>query len=411
MVESYFDNAATTKPYPEVAATVCRALSEDFGNPSSRHRRGVEAKRILEHSRETLAQALGVEPDEIVFTSGGTESNNLAIMGACLARREPCGRIITTELEHPSVTRTIRSLKREGWQVEYLRARGGSLDLGQLAEALDATTGLISVMGVQNELGYLFPLEQVAQLRAQRASQALLHTDAVQVFGKLPFLPRMLNVDLASISAHKVGGPKGIGALYVRRGTRMFTTAFGGGQERGLRSGTEALPLIAGFGRAVEVTMRQQEQTLRLACDLKRYLIEQLHAGFEQVVINSREDGSPYLVNFALPGMDSSKALLLLSDKGVLLSTASACESNHATVPPGTWRPKHPLVLQLAGISKRLAKSVFRVSFFCGNTRADVDRLVFALKQLERDGSARIGTPKSPVLGTRVTASGKKTPL
>jgi cysteine desulfurase len=386
----YLDNAATTRPYPEVIDVIRQTLEDDFGNPSSLHRKGVEAKRVREHSRETIAQALEVEPDEIFFTSGGTEANNLGLTGACLARRNPRGTVITTELEHPSVTKTVRNLKREGWRVDYLRTTGGSLDLAQLAGLLGPDTGLISIMSIQNELGYRFPVEEAAQLRSTLAPQALLHTDAVQSFGKLPLLPNKSGIDLASISAHKVGGPKGVGALYVRRGTRMFTTAFGGGQERGLRSGTEAMPLIAGFGQAVEITLREQGRVTRLVLDLRAYLIERLQASLGPVMLNSREDGSPYIVNFAVPDMDSAKALQLLSDAGIFLSTAAACESNHANVPPGTWRKKHPLALQLAGIPKRIGQSVFRVSFFGGNTRADVDRLVSALAQLRRDGRARM---------------------
>jgi cysteine desulfurase len=385
----YFDNAATTKPYPEVVDVIRQALEDDFGNPSSLHRKGIEAKRILEHSRATIAQALDVEPEEIFFTSGGTESNNLGLMGACLARRSPRGTIITTDLEHPSVTKTVRNLKREGWQVEYLRATDGCLDLAQLTEALNPAVGLITVMSVQNELGYRFPLDQIAQMRTALAPQALLHTDAVQSFGKLPLLPRKSGIDLASISAHKIGGPKGIGALYVQREARLFTTAFGGGQEKGLRSGTEALPLIAGFGRAVAITLRERERVGRLALDLKTYLIGCLQTRFEQVIINSPENGSPYIVSFAIPGMDSGKALSLLSDEGIFVSTASACESNHLTVPPGTWRRKHPLALQLAGIPARIGKSVFRVSFFAGNTRSEVDRFVAALTQLYRNSQAQ----------------------
>jgi cysteine desulfurase len=394
----YLDNAATTKPYPEVIDLIHQTLDEDFGNPSSPHRKGVEAKRILEGSRKTVADALEVDPSEVFFTSGGTEANNLALVGVSLARRAlsgdrriPSGGILTTELEHPSVTKTIRGLKREGWHVDYLRARGGNLDLGQLAKALGPDTLLITIMSVQNELGYRFPLETVAQMRDKLAPQAVVHTDAVQCFGKLPLLPRASGIDLASVSAHKIGGPKGIAALYVRRGTPMFTTAFGGGQERGLRSGTEALPLIAGFGRAVEITLRRQERLNRLALDLRRYLIDRLRTAFERVVINSRKDGSPFIVNFALPGMDSRKALLLLSDEDIFVSTASACESNRATVPPGTWREKHPLIPQLAGIPKREERSIFRVSFFAENTRADIDRFVFALKRLSRD-ECMVGT-------------------
>jgi cysteine desulfurase len=386
----YLDNAATTKPHPEVIDTICQTLKNDFGNPSSLHRKGVEAKRILEHSREILAEALEVEPTEIFFTSGGTEANNLGLTGVCMARRDPRGTIITTELEHPSVTKTVRNLKREGWQVEYLRAVDGCLDFAQLSELLGPATGLITVMSVQNELGYRFPLEEIAQMRTALAPQALLHTDAVQAFGKLPLLPQRSGIDLMSMSAHKIGGPKGIGALYVRKGTKMFTTAFGGGQEKGLRSGTEALPSIAGFGKAVEITLRDWTQVNRLVLDLRTYLVGRLRASFEQVIINSREDGSPYIVNFAIPGMDSSKALFLLSDESIFLSTAAACESNHTTVPPGTWREKHPLALRLAGVSGRTSRSVFRVSFFADNTRADIDRLIHALKRIDDQGLAGI---------------------
>jgi cysteine desulfurase len=380
----YLDNAATTRPYPEVIDVISEALAKDFGNPSSLHRKGIEAKRILEHSRAIVAQALDVEPTDIFFTSGGTESNNLAITGASLARREPKGKIITSELEHPSVTKTVRNLKREGWRAAYIRAVGGNFDWEQLTDELDPSTSLVTVMSVQNELGYRFPLEKIAQLRTEYAPQALVHTDAVQSFGKLPLTPQTAGIDLASISSHKIGGPKGIGALYVHKRVKMFTTAFGGGQERGLRSGTEALPLIAGFGKAVEITMRNGRRNLRLVADLRRYLLERLRTGFRDLIINSREDGSPYIVNFALPSINSKKALELLSDQDIFVSTTAACESNHLTVPPGTWREKHPLALQLAGIPKRTANNVFRISFFSHNTRTDIDRFIDALQQIDK---------------------------
>jgi cysteine desulfurase len=376
MKEVYLDNAATTQLYPEVIEVIHEELCYNYGNPSSTHRKGQKAKRTLEQSREVIARALGAEPSEIVFTSGGTESNNLAIYGACLARQNKNRSIITSALEHPSVTKTIRGLKRMGWSVDYVDVLNSEFDLEALARALSLDTTLITVMSVQNELGYLFPLERIAQLRDETAPQALLHTDAVQAFGKIDMCPSIWGIDLASFSSHKIGGPKGIGALYVKRDTSLFTTAFGGGQERGLRSGTEAVPLIAGFAKAVELTIGARESNHAHVALLKAHLEHGLRARFGAVKLNSRCDGSPYIVNFTLPGISNRKALKKLSDHGVYVSAASACASNHSTVPPGTWREKHPLVLQLSGVPAKLTTSTFRVSFGWKNTIEDVDCLI-----------------------------------
>jgi cysteine desulfurase len=375
----YLDNAATTMPWPKVVDAVTETLADEWGNPSSLHERGRRAKALLEHSRAVIASALCVSPDELFFTSGGTESNNLAIAGTCLARVSTRGNVITSALEHPSVTKAVRNLKREGWHIDYIPAENGVLDEEVLINALNPTTTLISVMAAQNELGYLFALDRIARERNRRAPQALLHTDAVQFFGKLPFNPHEQGIDLASLSAHKIGGPRGIGALFIKAKTHMFTTSFGGGQERGIRSGTEAVFLAVGFARAVEICMANMRETIRQVTGLKHYLEGCLRATFEQVLVNSREDGSPYIVSFTLPGIDSARAAHYLSEHHVHLSTASACESNHKTVEPGTWRPKHPLTLQLAGLSKRAAKSTFRVSFFAHNTPADIDSLIALL--------------------------------
>lgn len=384
--ETYLDNAATTMPYPEVVETVCEALRDNWGNPSSSHHKGREAKGILERSRATIASSIGVHPDEVYFTSGGTEANNLAIIGSCLAQRERHGQgmVVTSTLEHPSVTKTVRGLKREGWPVEYLGAVEGELDLARLSDLLDSASpiALLSIMSVQNELGYRFPLDEIAHLRDQKASDVLFHTDAVQAFGKFELLPREMGVDLMSMSSHKIGGPKGIGALYVRRDVDLFTTAFGGGQERGLRSGTEALPLIAGFAKAVEITMEARPQTFARVERLKHLLIDSLRQRFGQVVINSREDGSPFILNFSLPGTNNKKALERLSEAGVFISTASACASNHTTVQPGTWREKHPLSLQLAGVPMNLTQSTYRISFGKLTTEADIKRFVDVLDQV-----------------------------
>jgi cysteine desulfurase len=407
-METYLDNAATTRPYPEVVDAVNEALVENWGNPSSLHRKGRDAKAVLEQSRARIACALGVEPPEVYFTSGGTEANNLAISGACLAHGrtldQTCGpacdlpqgavcgppqgaacsppqnpaadALVTSTLEHPSVTKTVRGLKRTGWDVGYVDMRDGHLDLEQLRGLLDGRTALVTMMRVHNELGWLYPIEEVARLRDEHAPQALLHVDAVQAFGKLDFRPKELGAQMASTSAHKIGGPKGVGALYVEAGTPLFTTAFGGGQERGLRSGTEPLPLIAGFAKAVELTMSRREQTHAHVTALKAYLLERLGGRFPQLQVNSVPDGSPYIVNFTLPGIQSERALMHLGDHGVFVSTAAACTSNHTTVPAGTWRRKHPLVLELAGIPPPLHRSTFRVGLWHSNSKADIDLLV-----------------------------------
>ncbi|MDR0500507.1 MAG: cysteine desulfurase [Coriobacteriales bacterium] len=377
----YLDNAATTMPYPEVVDVIRTILSDNWGNPSSLHQKGASAKNILQTSRATIAHALGVAPSEIYFTSGGTEANNLAIAGSCYARAHKRGNIITSTLEHASVTKAIRNLKRGGWNVNYINARQGNLDTDALTDCLNPTTTLISIMAVQNEIGYCFNLDEINRFREKYAPQALLHTDAVQLFGKLPFKPKELGVDLASLCAHKIGGPKGIGALYIKEGTKMFTTSFGGGQERGFRSGTEAPFLAAGFAKAVELCFSKQQQTIKHVAALKFRLEDGLRQIYEKAIINSRPDGSPYISSFTLPGVNGKDALAFLNEHHVFASAASACESNHKTVPLGTWRPKHPLSLQLAGISKRNLESTFRISYFSHNTAEQIDYLLELIKQ------------------------------
>lgn len=377
--EAYLDNASTTKPRPEVIRVMQKVLEENFGNASALHSLGRRAHTILEESREVIAQALGVEPDEIYFTSGGTESNNLAVRGACRARGKRAGQIITSALEHPSVTRSVRGLKREGWPVSYVEAVGGNIDLAACERFFQEDTILATVMTVQNELGYIMPIKEVCDLRDKYAPQALVHTDAVQALGKVSLPLREWGVDMASFSAHKIGGPKGIGALYVKRGTHLFTTAFGGGQERGLRSGTEAVFLIAGFAEAMKQTYATFDVDRRATRSLWNYLVKRLRSEIPSVIINSREDGSPYICNITVPGMNNQKALDYLSDNGIYISKAAACESNHTTVAPGTWRPKHPLSLQAAGIPLSLGRNTLRISFGYDTTQDAVDRFVDVL--------------------------------
>ncbi len=376
MVESYLDNAATTKPYPEVIDVVCEVMRKSYGNASAQYARGKHAHDLLEQARAVVADALGVDAREVYFTSGGTESNNLAIVGACRAARPERDEIVVSAIEHPSVTKTTRGLKREGWKVSYVGANRGDLDMETLKARLNPKTALITVMSVQNEVGFRMPVADVVRARDELAPGALVHTDAVQAFGKMPFYPRELGVDLASMSAHKVGGPQGIGALYVREGTHMFTTAFGGGHERGLRSGTEAIALIAGFAKAVEITFAHIHETYERASLLKERLLDGVLSLRPDTIVNSRDDGSPFIVSISVPGMKNDDMLAFLDKRGVCVSKSSACETLHPDVPDEDWLTKHPMSLQLAGVPKDMVESTLRMSFSAQTTEDDIVRFV-----------------------------------
>lgn len=378
----YLDNAATTRLYPQVRAVMADAFEHAFGNPSSAHCVGRQAKRLMEESRETLASLIGANPDEVYFTSGGTESNNLAITGASLAfeRVEGTGTVITSALEHPSVTKTVRNLRRSGWRTEHLDAVGGNLDMAALEQLLAECddVALVSIMSVQSELGYRFPVKDVAALCRKGGSPArgnalpLVHTDAVQAFGKLDVDVDDLGVDLMSFCSHKIGGPKGIGALYVRRGTPMFTTAAGGGQEAGLRSGTQAVPLIAGFAEAARITCGQREASFERVSSLKKKILSALAGHFEGLCVNARDDGSPYIVSFSIPGTSNTQVIRALDEQGVCISASTACATSRADVPEGTWRAKHPLTLRLAGFPASRLRCTYRVSLCKDTTEEDV---------------------------------------
>lgn len=378
--EIYLDNAATTKPCPEAIAATTAALAEEYGNASSIHARGQAAKTLLEDSRRTIADALGVEPEEIYFTSGATEANNLAIRGAAMARGVDAGAIVTSELEHPSVTRAVRGLRREGFTTRHIPAPNGVFSISDLKEALRAPTQLVSVMQVQNEMGYVFPVAHIAETVRDLAPDALMHCDATQAFCKLDVKPREMDVDLLSVASHKVYGPKGVGALYVKKGLRLFTNAFGGGQERGLRSGTEPVFLIAGFAAAVKAATARREESYNYVQDLNDYLVQKLKAGMPGMDLYSQPSGSPYIVTFAIPGLDSKATVRALGQRGICVSAGSACSMTEDQVPEGTWREKHPQAYQAAGIPQEHNGSMLRVSFCPTNTTAELDIFLRALQ-------------------------------
>jgi cysteine desulfurase len=362
----YLDNCATTKPYPEVTQMVVKMMTDVYGNPSSLHRLGRESKLALEKARQFIANSLGAAPGEIYFTSGGTESDNLAIKGACLAHAHVGNKIVTTVAEHAAVTKTIRDLKKQGWEVSYVSAQNGELDLEELEHVIDEKTVLVSAMLVNNETGAIFPFDKIKSIIEKKHSPALLHCDAVQGYGKLPFTAGSLGADLISISAHKIHGPKGIGALYVKDGVKLFSLQFGGGQERGLRSGTECTPLIPAFGEAVRITFSNLEKNMLHMKELRDYCIDKIAEQIPQAVIHSKRQGAPHIVNFSLPGTNNKDAVEFLDSKEIFISSAAACKSNHA---------RGPSVLESLGLSRELAESALRVSFSHLNRKNDIDAL------------------------------------
>ncbi|MDR0818735.1 MAG: cysteine desulfurase [Oscillospiraceae bacterium] len=377
MTEIYFDNAATTKPCDEAADAATRLIKYSYGNPSSPHKLGADAKAELESARAIIANAMGADADEIIFTSGGTEANNLAIFGTCSARADAGRKIVTTTVEHASVTKTIRNWKRQGWQVEYAPIRGGELDLEFLVNAVDEQTVLVSVMMVNNEVGSVFPLRKIRDILDAKGSTALLHCDAVQGFGKVPFNAQELGADLISVSAHKIHGIKGCGALYVKRDTNLHALQFGGYQENGLRSGTESTPLIAAFGAAAKVTFANLQENISYLERLRDYFIGALTERVPEAVLNSDKNGAPHIVNFSLPGFNSDEIVQVLSDKGIYLSNKAACKST-------SGKRRSPHALEAYGIGDALVWSAFRVSFSKYNTTSEIDALITELKQITK---------------------------
>ncbi|CCX38440.1 cysteine sulfinate desulfinase/cysteine desulfurase and related enzymes [Clostridium sp. CAG:1013] len=366
--EHYLDNSATTQVLPSVAQKAVELMVEEFGNPSSLHTRGFRARKLLEEARSQVAQALGAQPEEITFTSGGTESNNLVLFGAAQARRRLGNKIVTTAVEHDSVLNPCRALEQQGFEVVYLKPdKDGRLPEEALMEAIDDKTILVSVMLVNNETGAIFPVEAAAKAIRRKKAPALLHTDAVQGFGKLPFTVKKLGVDQLTLSGHKIHAPKGIGVLYMKKGTRILPRTLGGGQERGLRSGTESVPLICALGEAVKQLPPAQEALGRVG-ELNTLLRREL-AQLPQVTVHSPEEGLPYVLNFSAGRVRGETMLHFLAERGVYVSSGSAC---------GKAKPSH--VLEAMGLPKEQVESALRVSFSRFSTQEDVEALVEGLK-------------------------------
>ena len=367
MAFHYLDNSATTRVSEAAAQKATKLMRENFGNPSSLHSFGFEAEKELISARQLVAEAIGAKENEIFFTSGGTEANNLALMGAVEAMKRRGNKIVTTAIEHHSVLDTAKQLESMGFEVEFVYPKDkNGFDIKDFESAIDDKTILVSVMMTNNETGLMLPVSKIPAIIKRKASPALFHIDAVQGFGKENINVSSLKSDLMSLSAHKIHGPKGVGALYIRKGVRILPRTFGGKQENKIRPGTEALPLIGALGVAVsEINVQKNREKIH---ELNTYLRQKLTA-FDDIIINSPDDASPYILNFSAMGIRSETMLHHLSGFGVYVSSGSACSKGGKS---------H--VLSALKLNDDLADSAIRVSFSKESTKEDVDTLLEALE-------------------------------
>ncbi|MGN0468132.1 MAG: cysteine desulfurase family protein [Acutalibacteraceae bacterium] len=366
-MEAYFDNSATTFVCKEAIEQMKLAVEKEWGNPSSLHEKGIEAQQLLEKAREAVAKSLLCSKNEIIFTSGGTQGNNIAVFGACAAQKRKGNKVITTAVEHPSVSKAFDRLEEFGFEVVRLGVdKHGKINLSQFENALDEKTVLVSIMAVNNELGTIEPIEQVGKIIKSSSSPALFHVDAVQAFGKLPLSVSKIGADLMTVSSHKIHGPKGAGALFVKNGVRLVSPVVGGGQERDIRPGTEPMPAIAGFYGAVSAL--SQKESLEKVHALRDDLVSKLKK-IDGVVLNSADDALPYIVNISLPGLPSEAVLNLLSDMEIYVSSGSACAKGH----------KSP-VLTAAGLESSLINSSVRISMSKFTTTKELDYLLEGIR-------------------------------
>ncbi|MCK4385788.1 MAG: cysteine desulfurase NifS [candidate division Zixibacteria bacterium] len=369
----YLDHNATTPVHPEVLEAMLPYFKDKFGNPSSIHGFGREVKVALEESREKVAKLINAGPSEIYFTSGGTESDNLAVKGTAFANRKKGKHIITSEIEHHAILESCKSLEKEGFEVTYLPVDGqGLIDPDDLGKAMRKDTILVSLMYANNEVGIIEPLEELSKITKENG--VYFHTDAVQAMGKVPVDVQKLNVDMLSVSGHKIYGPKGVGAIYIRKGTRITSLSHGGSHERSRRAGTENVPGIVGLAKAVEIAYRDIEEQSKHLKKMSEAFYKKLTQAIPDVFLNGDlEKRIPNTLNLSFKAVEGESIILSLDLKGVAVSTGSACAS-------GSLEPSH--VLSAMGISPELAQSAIRFSFGRENTTDDVEYVVEILPEI-----------------------------
>ena len=372
MMEVYLDNSATTQCLPSVAALMTKIMCEDYGNPSSMHRKGVESEKYIRYAKETIAKTLKVQEKEILFTSGGTESDNIALIGTAFANYRAGNHIITTGIEHPAVLQTCAYLEKQGFQVTYLPVdANGVVRLVDLEKAMTNQTILVSMMHTNNEIGSVQPIVEAGALIKHINPNTVFHVDAVQGFGKFRIYPKKMNIDLLSVSAHKIHGPKGVGFLYMNEKVKVKPILFGGGQQKGMRSGTENVPGIAGMALAIEEIYKDFDEKIDYLYELKDRFINGL-ADLEGVKVNgfTGRDSAPHVVSVSIAGIRSEVMLHALEDKGIYVSAGSACASN---------KPSTSATLKAIGVEKKYLDSTLRFSFSVLTTEEEID---YTLQQM-----------------------------
>ncbi len=374
-MEAYFDNSATTKVLDSVKDIVVKTMTEDYGNPAAKHRKGMEAEQYIRDARKIIADTMKVQEKEILFTSGGSESNNMALIGAAWANQRAGKHIISTSIEHPSVYNPLGVLEELGFEVTILPVdHDGHISLKELEEAIRPDTILVSTMYVNNEVGAVEPVEEISKIIKAKNPSPLYHVDAIQAYGKYVIRPKKQGIDLLSVSSHKIHGPKGVGFLYIRNGVKIKPLIYGGGQQAGMRSGTENVPGVAGFGAAAKEMYTNHAEKVQKLIELKDYMTDRL-GEIEGTVINSKkgEASAPQIVSVSFEGVRSEVLLHALEDKGVYVSSGSACSSNHPGI-SGT--------LKGIGVAQKLLDSTIRMSFGMFNTKEEVDYTIDVLKEL-----------------------------
>ena len=374
-MEAYFDNSATTKVLDCVKDAVVDAMCVNYGNAAAKHRKGVEAENLIREAKKAIANTLKVQEKEILFTSGGTESNNTALIGTALANRRAGKHLITTGVEHPSIYNTMSFLEEMGFEVTYLPVDHlGHISLEDLEKAIREDTILVSVMYVNNEVGAVEPIEAISQCIKKKNPKTLFHVDAIQAYGKYKIRPKKQGIDLLSVSGHKIHAPKGVGFLYIRDGVKIRPILFGGGQQKGMRSGTENVPGCVGLGVAAREAYKDFDARIEKLYTLREHLIAGLKP-LGGVTINGSEDrtNAPQIVSASFEGVRSEVLLHALEDKGVYVSSGSACSSNHPGI-SGT--------LKGIGVKKELLDSTIRFSLGDLNTEEEVDYAFGVLGEL-----------------------------
>ncbi len=374
-MEAYLDNSATTKCMPEVIDICVKTMSIDYGNPSSKHMYGVNAERYIKESRDKITSLLKCQDKELLFTSGGTESNNMAIIGTAMANKRRGNHIIVSSVEHSSVKEPMRFLEDQGYRITYLSVDNkGVVDLEELQNSLCDDTILVSVMYVNNEIGTIEPIEKIAEIVHQYSNDIVFHVDAIQAFGKIKIVPKKLGIDLMSVSGHKIHGPKGTGFLYIRDKVKIKPIIYGGGQQKGMRSGTENVPGVAGIGVASNLIYKNFDEKVNALYELREFFIEEV-SKIEGTHVNGQTGmlSAPHIVSVSFDKIRSEVLLHALEEKEIYVSSGSACSSNH---------PSLSNTLMAIGVKKELLDSTLRFSFCFDTTKEQLQYTIDTLKEL-----------------------------